>query len=427
MSQDHWHLPQEPHRTDSLEAAPPQREEYRGQPQQLPLPIFREAVNPSPPPPPEATVLPQKNESNRENSGVKLVATAILAALFGGGVVSSLEENTPTIVQESITQNVTGGVNWNSTVRTVADSVVTLSVQGDGGGGSGSGVVLDEAGTIVTNNHVIEAGGNSSVRVIIRDKAFKAKVVGSDPTSDIAVVRLEAKPEIPLRPIKFFDSDKVQVGENVMAVGSPLGLQGTVTTGIVSALKRPVVTTQDTVSSNTDFVVTNAVQTSAPINPGNSGGALVNANGELIGINSSIATISQGASNEQAGSIGIGFAIPSNQVKAIVDQILKTGKVDHAFLGITSSSTLVTSAASSLKGTLGVELLTIAEDSPASKAGLKVGDVIVKFNGDATTSEEALVAYVREAKPQDKVTLSVITSRGVQKEVPVTLGTIPPK
>lgn len=382
------------------------------------------------PPPPQqgfyVTSPPPAPEKEKAPGGAKLIATALLAALLGGGVASAFDDNSPKVVQESITQNVTGGVNWNSTARTVANSVVTLSVEGDAGSGEGSGVVLDEGGTIVTNNHVVAAGGNSTIRVIVEDRAYRAKVVGADPTSDIAVVRLEVKPEIPLVPIKFIDSDKVQVGENVMAVGSPLGLQGTVTTGIVSALKRPVVTSQDSSSSNSDIVVTNAIQTSAPINPGNSGGALVNANGELIGINSSIATLSQAGSG-QSGSIGIGFAIPSNQVKAIVEQILKTGKVDHAFLGITSRNTLVSEPSSPSMGMLGVELLTVANDSPAQKAGLKAGDVIVKFNDDVVTSQKGLVALVREAKPQEKVKLLVITSKGVKRTVEVTLGTLPPK
>ena len=380
-------------------------------------------------PPTPYVIPPQPLVSQPSTKAGVMVATALIAALLGGGTVATFgHNNSPRIVQESVTQNITGGVNWNGTAKTVANSVVTLDVTSSSENGEGSGVVIDDAGTIVTNNHVVAAGGSDRViKAVIGNKAYTVKVIGTDATSDLAVVKLVGKTEVPLVPIKFADSDKVQVGENVMAVGSPLGLQGTVTTGIISALKRPVVTTQRTATNNkSDYVVTNALQTSAPINPGNSGGALVNVNGELVGINSSIATLSQSsASGAQSGSIGIGFAIPSNHVKNIIEQIMKHGKVEHAYLGITSTDAIISTAADKNTGILGVKLETVANGSPAAKAGLKVGDTITKYNGEAITSKEALVAAVREARPNDKAKFSIITSKGLPKDVDVTLGAIP--
>jgi putative serine protease PepD len=302
--------------------------------------------------------------------------------------------------------------NWSVTAGVVSPSVVAISVQSSQSSGLGSGVIFDSTGHILTNNHVVAAGGQgAALSVTLNDKrTFDATIVGTDPSTDLAVIKLVNPPK-DLKPIALGDAEKVKVGEPVMAVGNPLGLAGTVTTGIVSALNRPVTTSAQGDSSGPgqgtsgEPVVTSAIQTSAAINPGNSGGALVNAGGQLIGINSAIASLGSGGSSSTGGNIGIGFAIPVNEAKSIADQLIKSGKATHAYLGVSSRDGVV--AEGSAKRAAAV-LTSVAGGTPADKAGLKEGDAIIAVNGDSVDGSLSLVGQVRERTAGDKVTLKVL-------------------
>lgn len=318
------------------------------------------------------------------------------------------------------TVSLTGEQDWASIAEAVTPSTVSISVAGMGGEGSGSGVVWDDQGHIVTNAHVVE--GAQQVQVTVPGgRSYPADVVGSDPSSDLAVLQLETVPD-DLTPIAVGDDSALGVGDPVMAVGNPLGLSGTVTTGIVSALDRPV-TTQGSNGNPADpnaAVYTNAIQTSAAINPGNSGGALVNAAGELVGINSSIASLSSGATG-QSGSIGIGFAIPSGKVQLIADQLIETGTATHAFLGVGLDD-----AQAEVDGAVltGAAVTQVESGSPADGAGLQSGDLIVGIDDEQITSATALIGQVRERGAGDEARVAYIRD-GERAEVTVTLTTRP--
>jgi putative serine protease PepD len=317
--------------------------------------------------------------------------------------------------------------NWSVTADAVSPSVVAITVESGQGGGQGSGVIFDTKGHILTNNHVVAAGGTGSkISVTLNDKrTYDATVVGTDPSTDLAVIKLTNAPN-DLRAISLGDAALLKVGEPVMAVGNPLGLAGTVTTGIVSALNRPVTTSNQSEDpsgqrSAAEPVVTNAIQTSAAINPGNSGGALVNASGQLIGINSAIASLGSGGSSGQSGNIGIGFAIPVNEAKSIADQLITSGKATHAYLGVSSKDDVV--ADGSAKRAAAV-LTNVASGTPAEKAGLRVGDAIVAVDGDSIDGSLSLVAQVRERTAGDKVTIKIVRD-GQASDISVTLTTKP--
>ena len=295
------------------------------------------------------------------------------------------------------------------------------------GSGAGSGVVFDKSGHILTNNHVVgDATGNGAITVTLNDgRTYGATIVGTDPSTDLAVIKLTDGPS-DLTPITLGDSEALKVGDPAMAVGNPLGLSGTVTTGIVSALNRPVSTGTSSESplgqqqATGDEVVTNAIQTSAAINPGNSGGALVNAKGELIGINSSIASLGQSQSGSQSGNIGIGFAIPVKEAKSIADQLIKSGKAQHAFLGVSTRDTVVSDGSAKRPS----QVVSVSSGTPAANAGIKNGDVIIAVDGQRIDSATALVAQIREMTAGDKTTLTVIRD-GARQDVPVTLAVKP--
>jgi len=298
-------------------------------------------------------------------------------------------------------------------------------VSGRQASGQGSGVILDKAGHVLTNNHVATgAGTNASISVVLNDgRSYAAKVVGTDPSTDLAVLSIDGAPS-DLTPISIGDSGKLAVGDPVMAIGNPLGLAGTVTTGIVSALNRPVSTgaadSPNPSGGGTEPVVTNAIQTSAAINPGNSGGALVTANGQLIGINSSIASLGSG-SGSQSGNIGIGFAIPSNEAKSIADQLISTGSAQHAYLGVTSTDT--TAAEGSAKRAAAL-VKSVGAGTPAAKAGLRADDAVIAIDGKPIEGSLSLVASVRERNVGDTVTLTVLRS-GSRQDITVTLAARP--
>ena len=319
--------------------------------------------------------------------------------------------------------------NWSVTAAAVSPSVVAISVQSGQGRGQGSGVIFDAKGNILTNNHVVAAGGQGSqISVTLNDqRTYDATVVGTDPSTDLAVIKLTNAPN-DLKAIALGDANTLTVGEPVMAVGNPLGLAGTVTTGIVSALDRPVTTSNQQSGdplgqqSAGEPVVTNAVQTSAAINPGNSGGALVNAGGQLIGINSSIASLgSSGGSSSQSGNIGIGFAIPVNQARSIADQLIASGKATHTYLGVSSKDAVV--AEGSAKRAAAV-LTKVVSGTPADNAGLRAGDAIIAVDGRSIDGSLSLVAQVRERTVGDKVTLKIVRD-GQSKDISVTLTSKP--
>nr|WP_240917598.1 trypsin-like peptidase domain-containing protein [Phycicoccus sp. HDW14] len=281
----------------------------------------------------------------------------------------------------------------------------------------------------MTNNHVV--AGAQKLQVTLNDgRTYSAQVRGTDPSTDLAVITIDKAPS-DLAPIAMGDSEALKVGDPVMAVGNPLGLAGTVTTGIVSALNRPVTTQAEDDSQqqqnpfNGDFqqqqstaepVVTNAIQTSAAINPGNSGGALVDSSGRLVGINSSIASLGA-SSGGQSGSIGIGFAIPVAEVQSIAKQLIDTGKAQHAYLGVTPQNG---SASDGSATRAGAEVTSVGAGTPAAKAGLQKGDVITALNGDPVDSAESLVGYVREQTVGSTVKLTVLRD-GKSIEVRATL------
>jgi S1-C subfamily serine protease len=285
--------------------------------------------------------------------------------------------------------------------RRVLPVVVSIEVSSAGGSGTGSGVVIDGNGYVLTNNHVVSevaTSGSGTLRVRFNDQsAADARIAGRDPKTDLAVLKVD-KPGLTVAALG--DSSKIAVGDPVIAVGSPLGLASTVTSGIVSALDRPVRLGGDSGTSGSDTnAVINAIQTDASINPGNSGGALVDAAGAVIGINSAIATLSTGSG--QSGSIGLGFAIPINEARAIAQQLIRTGKVQHATLGVTARS--VTDGARD-----GALVESVAAGSAAASAGIKAGDVITRVGDRLVGGSDDLVVQVRTRNVGEKVELTYV-------------------
>jgi putative serine protease PepD len=296
--------------------------------------------------------------------------------------------------------------------NSVLPSVVKINVRGAQEAGSGSGIILSSDGEILTNNHVVAvAAGGGSISVDFNDgSAAKAHVVGVDPLTDLAVIKAEGVSG--LTPATLDKSGTPAVGEGVVAIGSPFGLQATVTSGIVSALNRPVSVGDPSTGSTTDTTYP-AIQTDAAINPGNSGGPLVNMNGEVIGINSSIRTASD--TGAEAGSIGLGFAIPIEKVLPIVEQLRHGQTPTHAKLGVS-----VTDATSDNDLLTGAGITSVGAGSAAQQAGLERGDVVTKVDNEAISGAESLVATIRGHRPGDKVTLTVVR-HGKTRTVDVTL------
>ena len=292
----------------------------------------------------------------------------------------------------------------------VLPSVVSIQFSNGTSGGSGSGVVISNDGLILTNNHVVEraAGGGAlpSTSPTVRARARRSSVATQAQTSPSS----ESPGIDNLVPIKMGTSADLQVGQSVVAIGEPLGLTGTVTTGIVSAINRPVTAGDGGANSS----VLNAIQTDAAINPGNSGGALVNLKGELVGINSAIATL--GASTGgQSGSIGLGFAIPIDEAKWIADELVQNGTATHSQLGI--------SIGDATGDTLGAKVESVENGSAADPAGLRSGDVVTSFNGESIDSADSLVAAVRAIKPGTTVKLEYVRD-GSTQSTEVTLAAV---
>ena len=309
------------------------------------------------------------------------------------------------------------GTDWTDVAAAVSPAVVTIQAQGASSGGTGSGVVYDAQGDIVTNYHVIASAlGGGQIQVTLADgRLYSAVVVGHDKTTDLAVIRLENPPS-DLTVARFASSANLEVGAPVMAIGAPLGLSNTVTTGIVSALNRPVEVSVDEDSSSqdsqasSDLVVTNAIQIDASINPGNSGGPLFDASGAVIGINSSIKSLAT-SSDGQAGSIGLGFAIPSDLVVSIADQLIASGSASHGMLGVTVKAATTTVGSDTY---VGAEVQDVSAGSGASAAGIRAGDVIVKVEGQEVTSPKQLIGYVRRYKAGDTITMTIVRDGATQ-------------
>ena len=381
------------------------------------------ATVPLPPPPqnPWTPPAPAAAAPERRRPGMAVVvATSLLAGALGAGLgagaVIATDDDSPTGNGSSASAaDVSTATLPDGSVAKVAakvlPSVVSIQFTGTAGSGTGSGVVIDDSGLIVTNNHVVEEAANGgSLTVSFQDgTTTSAEIVGRDPSADLAVIRVDGVDN--LVPAKLGNSDDLQVGESVIAIGSPLGLNGTVTTGIVSALNRPVLPDPN----SSDDSVLNAIQTDAAINPGNSGGALVNLDGELVGINSAIATL--GASTGgQSGSIGLGFAIPVNEAKWISNQLISDGTAEHARLGVTVEP--------STGDVLGAQVGTVESGSAADKAGLAEGDVITEFGDQSIDSPDALVAAVRSIEPGTQVSITYVRD-GQTHTVDAEMGTAP--
>ena len=352
---------------------------------------------------------------------VAVVAALVAAALCLGLGYAAITNGWVTVPTSSSLSNVTSNKSgsgsaaaktgeapdWQTVASDVSGSVVSIQTTMANGTAKGSGAIIDTEGHIITNNHVIS--GAQQIQVTLANgNIYSAQLVGTDTTTDLAVIKLDNPPS-GLKAVEFADSDKLAVGENVMAIG---------TTGIVSALNRPVTVTDD----NNNEIVTNAVQIDAAINPGNSGGPTFNAAGQVIGINSSIA--STATSSDSAGSIGIGFAIPSNLVKRVADEIIKDGSVKHVALGVVIKSDTVEADGVTRGGaTITKSSATgsaVVSGGPADKAGLKEGDTIVAFNGNAVNNNYSLLGFVRAAALGDKATLTIVRD-GKTMDVDVTL------
>ncbi|RDV46868.1 serine protease [Leifsonia sp. ku-ls] len=418
---------------------------------------------------PGAPGAPAPKPAKRGNTGL-IIATLAIGALVGGiagagagvGLYAATDGGNATIKTVSGPQNITvNDANNASTVTAVAakasPSVVTISVSASSSGGTGSGIVLTSDGYVLTNTHVVTLDGQASnVSITVTDndgKIYTAKIVGTDPTTDLAVIKLDKASG--LTPMTWGDSSKLNVGSTTVAIGAPLGLSGTVTDGIVSALNRSISIASSAAPKgdsnsdgngnggsqnpfNFDFpgqggqqqqqqqgsqgtISLPVIQTDASINPGNSGGALLNDKGELIGVNVAIASAGGSSSDgSQSGSIGVGFAIPSNLAKRISDEIIKNGSASHGLLG----ASVADASSDSNATTVGALIKNVTSGGAAANAGLKAGDVVVNFGDTPITDATDLTAQVRAQAAGAKVDLTYIRD-GQTKTASVTLGSLP--
>ena len=387
-----------------------------------------------------------------------LVASMLAAGLVGGGVVAG---TTQMLGDGAITSTGSGSssqagpviVNNREDVNAITaaavkatPSVVTIKASNGSEGGTGSGIILDGDGHVLTNTHVVTLDGtaaNAAIEVRLSDgKVYSAKIVGTDPLSDLAVVKIQGASG--LVPAVLGDSSKLNVGDTAVAIGSPLGLTGTVTDGIVSTLNRTISVASSAApkagadnpqggdqgfqfappdggqgqnSANQGSISINVIQTDAAINPGNSGGALVNTKGEIIGVNVAIA--SAGGDSASSGNIGVGFSIPINHAKRVAQEIISTGKATHGQFGVSVKQKAAGSSASGFS--VGAEVATVEPGSAADKAGVKVGDVVTKFEDLTITDPNQLTAAVREQAAGASVTVTVLRD-GQEQQLDVTLG-----
>ena len=355
-------------------------------------------------------------------STVFIAVVALVGGAFGGSIATvTLNANNHNSM--GITINNPESVSWaTGAAAKAAQSVVTISVAGSGSSGIGSGVILSKDGYILTNTHVVTLEGataTANIQVKFSDgRIVSARLIGTDPTNDLAVVKVVATG---LQPATFADSSKINVGDSVLAIGAPLGLDATVTKGIISTLNRTI----DEASSAPNAAATGAtihmsvIQTDAAINPGNSGGALVDSNGNVIGINVAIATAGSSSISGQAGSIGVGFAIPANVAQRIADDIMASGKATHGLLGAQIYNNAKANAVDAFSNGAKVDLLT--PGGPGESAGLLKGDVITMLNDSKVTTASDLTALVRQQPAGATVKLTVLRGATIMT-ITVVLG-----
>src|SRR4051812_40564921 len=384
-----------------------------------------------------ATTRVERSRPGWVGTAAVAVGAALLASLGTVGAVNAFgmpadAATSPTSQSAPLVKGDATVPNWVATAAAVRPSVVSVRVQSpDGSGGQGSGVILDASGRVLTNNHVVAAASGATISVVLDDgRTYQAKVVGTDPSTDLAVIAIQQAPRGVVA-ATFADSSQLKVGDPVMAIGNPLGLSSTTTTGVVSALNRPVTTTVESAQEQGqehapeqgqqpggsgqaqpqgESVVTDAIQTDAAINPGNSGGALVDSGGRVIGITSSIASLGA-PQGSQAGSIGLGFAIPANEAKDVAQQLIATGQVQHAYLGVTlTDGTATADGAQHAAAVIG----TVTPGSPAAKAGVQAKDAVIAVDGRPLQGADSLVAQVRALHPGATVDLTVV--RGDQQQ-----------
>jgi putative serine protease PepD len=341
----------------------------------------------------------------RSNALLMAGIAGLVGALFGASSSGSLfgHEIKLTSVSTSI-ERPPGSVA--DIAQRVLPSVVSISARGARGGGTGTGFVIDSTGFILTNNHVIAdaAVDGGSIEVQLNDgTTLDATIIGRDSAYDLAVLKVD---RTGLTALTFGDSDQVAVGDAVIAIGSPLGLSGTVTLGIVSAKDRAVTAGED--AGDNSYI--NAIQTDAAINPGNSGGPLVNSAGAVIGVNSAIATLGTSFLSSQSGSIGLGFAIPINQARKTAEQLIKTGKATYPVVGISVDMQYAGDGAK-----IADTRNAIVPGGPAARAGLRSGDLITKFEGRTITTPEELIVAIRSKSVGDKVEIEYIRAEKTLK------------
>ena len=376
---------------------------------------------------------PPRPPRQRPSWLVPAVAAGAAALVFGGAGISigaALEDNGGSTPTNSAGFNVSNASSstlsaapksYAGIAAHVLPSVVSINVSGSGQQDTGSGIILRSDGYILTNNHVVAAAtGGGTVSVVFNDgSTSRARIVGTDQEDDLAVIKVN-KSGLPAATLGA--SSAVRVGDPVLAVGSPLGLSGTVTSGIVSALNRPVNTTDQQQQQNLNpfsssgpvtATIISTIQTDAAINPGNSGGPLVNSVGAVIGINSAIASTGSSLGG-QAGNIGVGFAIPIDQAKVIAQELIETGHASHPLMGVSLAD------ATDSNGNDLARVQNVSSGGPAEKAGIKVGDVIVAVGGQPTSGSDAVIAAIRTHQPGDRVAVTVERG-GVRKTVTVTL------
>jgi putative serine protease PepD len=363
-----------------------------------PRPPYAEMPAAPPPPPPR-----DRGRWLAAFGGGTVSAVVVAAVLLGTGLADN--DNGTATPASSGTQtpvSVSGNDARGNLVRTVYAAASPSVVSVRTGQGSGTGFLVDSDGTIVTNAHVV--GNNSQVQVRFTDDGdlVTARVLGVDESTDLAAIKVDASAANGVKPLALADSDKVQVGDSALAIGYPLGLDRTATAGIVSGLERDI-------QAPNGFSIDKVIQTDAPINPGNSGGPLLNSNGEVIGVNSQIATAGGGN-----GSVGIGFAVPANTVKEVLPQLERGVQPQHAYLGV--------STAQASDG--GAEVGQATAGGPAAKAGIQPGDIITEVDGDQVQDPEDVAQAIEDNKPGDKVDVKV-ERNGSERTIQVTLGQRP--